>query len=106
VGKKSLGFRTDGKTSAPAKAAALPQQVQPTDLIKYGLIPEFVGRLPVIGALHDLDQPALVEILTTPKNAIIRQYMRMFDYEGVKLKFTDDALQAIADLAISRKIGA
>jgi len=106
VGKKSLGFRTDGKASVPAKSAGSPSQVQPTDLIKYGLIPEFVGRLPVIGALHDLDQPALVEILTTPKNAITRQYMRMFDYEGVKLRFTDDALQAVADLAISRKIGA
>ena len=81
-------------------------QVQPTDLIKYGLIPEFVGRLPVIGTLHDLDKPALVEILTAPKNAIIRQYQRMFDYENVKLRFTDDALEAIADLAIPRKIGA
>ena len=81
-------------------------QVQPTDLIKYGLIPEFVGRLPVIGTLHDLDKPALVEILTAPKNAIIRQYQRMFDYESVKLRFTDDALEAIAELAITRKIGA
>jgi ATP-dependent Clp protease ATP-binding subunit ClpX len=108
IGKKSLGFRTDGQAGKPtsaAKAASL-AQVQPTDLIKYGLIPEFVGRLPVIGTLHDLDKPALVEILTTPKNAIIRQYQRMFDYESVKLRFTDDALEAIADLAIVRKIGA
>jgi ATP-dependent Clp protease ATP-binding subunit ClpX len=108
IGKKSLGFRTDGQSSKPttaAKAASV-AQVQPTDLIKYGLIPEFVGRLPVIGTLHDLDKPALLEILTTPKNAIIRQYQRMFDYESVKLRFTDDALEAIADLAISRKIGA
>src|SRR5438876_9903014 len=109
IGKKSLGFRTDGqgngKPTAAAKAASL-AQVQPTDLIKYGLIPEFVGRLPVIGTLHDLDKPALVEILTQPKNAIIRQYQRMFDYENVKLRFTDDALEAIADLAIARKIGA
>ena len=87
-------------------AVALVHQVQPTDLIRYGLIPEFVGRLPVIGTLHDLDKPALVEILTTPKNAISRQYQRMFDYENVKLRFTDDALEAIADLAIQRKIGA
>jgi ATP-dependent Clp protease ATP-binding subunit ClpX len=110
IGKKSLGFRTDaaqapGKPTAAAKAASV-AQVQPTDLIRYGLIPEFVGRLPVIGTLHDLDKPALVEILTQPKNAIIRQYQRMFDYESVKLRFTDDALEAIADLAIVRKIGA
>ena len=108
IGKKSLGFRTDTAPPKPATAAkaASVTSVQPTDLIKYGLIPEFVGRLPVIGTLHDLDKPALVEILTTPKNAIIRQYQRMFDYESVKLRFTDDALEAIADLAIVRKIGA
>jgi len=108
VGKKTLGFRTDSKaaTAPSAKAAAALAQVQPTDLIRYGLIPEFVGRLPVIGTLHDLDKPALVEILTQPKNAIIKQYQRMFDYESVKLRFTDDSLEAIADLAISRKIGA
>ncbi|HWW94520.1 MAG TPA: ATP-dependent Clp protease ATP-binding subunit ClpX, partial [Vicinamibacteria bacterium] len=107
VGKKSLGFRTDAKAGAtPAKGSSQAQPVQPTDLIKYGLIPEFVGRLPVIGTLHDLDKPALVEILTAPKNAIIRQYQRMFDYESVKLRFTDDSLEAIADLAINRKIGA
>ena len=104
VGKKSLGFRTDAKPSIKSPSAV--PQVQPTDLIKYGLIPEFVGRLPVIGTLHDLDKPALVEILTAPKNAITRQYQRMFDYENVKLRFTDDALEAISDLAISRKIGA
>jgi len=105
VGKKSLGFRTDAK-APPAKVASSVSQVQPTDLIKYGLIPEFVGRLPVVGTLHDLDKPALIEILTAPKNAIIRQYQRMFDYENVKLRFLDDALEAIADLAVIRKIGA
>jgi ATP-dependent Clp protease ATP-binding subunit ClpX len=105
VGKKSLGFRTDARAQ-PAKVASSVSQVQPTDLIKYGLIPEFVGRLPVVGTLHDLDKPALIEILTAPKNAIIRQYQRMFDYENVKLRFLDDSLEAIADLAITRKIGA
>jgi len=105
VGKKSLGFRPDPKSNIPKSAYAL-EQVQPTDLIRYGLIPEFVGRLPVVGTLHDLDKPALIEILTTPKNAITRQYMRLFEYENVKLRFTDDALDAIADLAIQRKIGA
>ncbi|MEO6401426.1 MAG: ATP-dependent Clp protease ATP-binding subunit ClpX, partial [Vicinamibacteria bacterium] len=69
-------------------------------------IPEFIGRLPVVATLHDLDQRALIDILTTPRNAIIKQYQRMFEYEGVKLRFTDDALMAIADLAIERKIGA
>ena len=109
IGKKTLGFRTDPKAapagSQAAKVAAM-GHVQPQDLIRYGLIPEFVGRLPVVATLHDLDKPALVEILTQPKNAIIRQYQRMFDYENVKLRFTDDALEAIADLAIQRKIGA
>ncbi len=109
VGKKTLGFATDSKTPAPnpaaAKAASM-AHVQPQDLIRYGLIPEFVGRLPVVATLHDLDRPALVEILTQPKNAITRQYQRMFDYEGVKLRFTDDALEAIAEQAIARKIGA
>jgi ATP-dependent Clp protease ATP-binding subunit ClpX len=109
IGKKTLGFRTDAKAApagSPAAKTAAMGHVQPQDLIRYGLIPEFVGRLPVVATLHDLDKPALVEILTQPKNAIIRQYQRMFDYENVKLRFTDDALEAIADLAIQRKIGA
>jgi len=109
VGKKTLGFSTETKAAATHPAAAKTAslgQVQPQDLIRYGLIPEFVGRLPVVATLHDLDRPALVEILTQPKNAITRQYQRMFDYEGVKLRFTDDALEAIAEQAIARKIGA
>jgi ATP-dependent Clp protease ATP-binding subunit ClpX len=109
VGKKTLGFRTDVKAqprSGRRDAATLLGQVQPTDLIKYGLIPEFVGRLPVVATLHDLDKAALVEILVRPKNAITRQYQRLFEYENVKLRFTDDALEAIAELAIQRKIGA
>ena len=95
-----------GGVTATVRATANIGQVQPQDLIKFGLIPEFVGRLPVVGTLHDLDKPALIEILTAPKNAIIKQYQRMFDYESVKLRFTDDAMEAIADLAIARKIGA
>jgi ATP-dependent Clp protease ATP-binding subunit ClpX len=109
VGKKTLGFRTDTKSQPKGTAVdktTLLGQVQPTDLIKYGLIPEFVGRLPVVATLHDLAQPALVEILTQPKNAITRQYQRLFEYENVKLRFADDALEAIAELAIQRKIGA
>jgi ATP-dependent Clp protease ATP-binding subunit ClpX len=111
VGKKTLGFRTDAKSQPspagpPRDKTNLLGQIQPTDLIKYGLIPEFVGRLPVVATLHELDKPALVEILTQPKNAITRQYQRLFEYENVKLRFTDDALEAIAELAIQRKIGA
>jgi ATP-dependent Clp protease ATP-binding subunit ClpX len=104
IGKRSLGFRSDPRSIE--RGAALLHEALPSDLIKYGLIPEFVGRMPVVAALHDLDRSALVQILTAPKNAITRQYQRMFEYEGVKLRFTDDALEAIADLAISRKIGA
>jgi len=104
VGHRSLGFHSDPRTSA--RGTELLPEALPSDLIRYGLIPEFVGRLPVVAALHDLDRAALVEILTQPKNAIVRQYQRMLEYEGVKLRFTDDALGAIAELAISRKIGA
>ncbi len=82
------------------------QQVQPQDLIRFGLIPEFVGRLPVIGVLNDLDEKALVEILTRPRNAIVKQYQRLFEFENVKLKFTDDAMHAIAREALNRKVGA
>jgi ATP-dependent Clp protease ATP-binding subunit ClpX len=82
------------------------EQVEPQDLIKFGLIPEFVGRLPVMGTLHELDRPALVQILTQPRNAITRQYQKLFEYENVKLRFTDDSLDAIAEMALARKIGA
>ena len=107
VGKKSLGFLSDKstKTKTPAPANIL-DLTQPRDLIKYGLIPEFVGRLPVIGSLSELDRAALVEILTKPKNALARQYQKLFEFENVKLKFTDDAIAAIADLALERKMGA
>jgi ATP-dependent Clp protease ATP-binding subunit ClpX len=109
VGKKTLGFRTDSKApegKPPVDRASILAHTEPQDLIRYGLIPEFVGRMPVVATLHDLDKAALVEILTTPKNALTRQYQRMLEYEGVKLRFTDDSLEAIADLAIQRKIGA
>jgi ATP-dependent Clp protease ATP-binding subunit ClpX len=105
LGRKTLGFKADVKANVK-EGATLVEQVEPQDLIKYGLIPEFVGRLPVVGTLHELDKPALIQILTEPRNAITRQYQRLFDYENVKLKFTDDALEAIAELALQRKIGA
>ena len=106
IGKKTMGFRSDIGPRRPADRGAALDRLQPEDLIKYGLIPEFVGRLPVVGTLHDLDKAALVQILTEPKNAITRQYQKLFDYESVKLRFTDDALEAIAEGAIQRKIGA
>jgi ATP-dependent Clp protease ATP-binding subunit ClpX len=105
LGKKTMGFKTELKPASPERTA-LVEQVEPEDLIHYGLIPEFVGRLPVVGSLHELDAAALVQILTQPRNAITRQYQRLFEYENVKLRFTDDALHAIAEAALRRKIGA
>jgi ATP-dependent Clp protease ATP-binding subunit ClpX len=105
VGKRAIGFDAHIR-SADQREGAILAKVLPEDLMAFGLIPEFVGRLPVVATLHDLDRAALVEILTQPKNAITRQYQRLFDYENVKLRFTDDALEAIAELAIQRKIGA
>jgi ATP-dependent Clp protease ATP-binding subunit ClpX len=80
--------------------------VQPTDLIKFGLIPEFVGRLPVMATLHELDVHSLVRILTEPRNALVKQYQKIFEFENVALRFTDDALEAVAEQAVERKIGA
>ena len=113
LGKKSIGFvQEEGKEQvrplgiSDRRDIDLLRQVQPQDLIKYGFIPEFIGRLPVVATLEDLDKAALVQILTRPKNAIIKQYQRLFEYENVRLRFTDDALEAIASLALERKIGA
>ena len=106
IGKKSMGFRAEIVPRSIRGVGTTLERLEPEDLIKYGLIPEFVGRLPVVGTLHELDKAALVQILTEPKNAITRQYQKLFDYENVKLRFTDDALEAIAEGAIQRKIGA
>ena len=106
AGRKMLGFGADIKTSRERDLGSTLEMVEPEDLIRYGLIPEFVGRLPVIGALHELDKPALMQILTEPRNAITRQYERLFEYENVKLRFTGDAIEAIAESALKRKIGA
>ncbi len=107
VGKKSLGFMSDkgSKNKTPIPANIL-DVTQPRDLIKFGLIPEFVGRLPVIGSLSELDRAALIEIMTKPKNALVRQYQKLFEFENVKLKFTDDAIVAVATQALERKMGA
>jgi ATP-dependent Clp protease ATP-binding subunit ClpX len=102
---KSLGFHAQVKSGANRYSDAL-SSVQPEDLVRYGLIPEFVGRLPVTGALHELDEAALMRILTEPKNALVKQYQKKFEYDNVKLRFTDDALKAIAHQAVERKVGA
>ena len=106
VGKKTLGFKADVTHFQSKDVGTTLEKIEPQDLIRYGLIPEFVGRLPVVATLHELDRPALVQILTTPRNAITKQYIRLLEYENVKLRFTDDALDAIAELALARKIGA
>ena len=106
LGQKALGFRANIKSSSQANARSVLHDVEPEDLIQYGLIPEFVGRLPVQGTLDELDREALVEILVAPRNAITRQYQTLFEYENVKLRFTDDALEAIAEAALKRKLGA
>ena len=107
VGQKSLGFHTDTPPATPSRRnIELLEQVQPVDLIRFGLIPEFVGRLAVVGVLGDLDRKALIRILTEPKNALTRQYQRLFEFENVRLRFTDEALETIAEEAMKRKVGA
>jgi ATP-dependent Clp protease ATP-binding subunit ClpX len=114
VGKKALGFKAltekqvaEGLTDVrTARDNELLRKAEPQDLIKFGLIPEFVGRLPVIGILDELDEVALVEILTKPRNAILKQYQKLFEYEGVKLHFSEEAAKAVAQEALSRKVGA
>ncbi len=102
---KSLGFQADIKSTKQRAADAI-SKLEPEDLIHYGLIPEFVGRLPVIGTLRELDADALMTILTEPKNALVKQYQRKFEFDNISLKFTDGALQAIAEAAHKRKVGA
>jgi ATP-dependent Clp protease ATP-binding subunit ClpX len=102
----AIGFGADVKDEDERKVGELFQELEPEDLLKFGLIPEFVGRLPVIATLQDLDEDALVQILSEPKNALVKQYQRLFDMEGVRLTFTPDALSAVARRAIDRKTGA
>ncbi|MBE7637606.1 ATP-dependent Clp protease ATP-binding subunit ClpX [Sneathiella sp. P13V-1] len=102
----SIGFGADVQSEDDRKTGELLKGVEPDDLTKFGMIPEFVGRLPVLATLEDLDEEALIEILTAPKNALVKQYQRLFEMEEVKLTFTEDALSAIATKAIERKTGA
>ncbi len=106
LGRRSIGFKGEIATRQEKKLGELFDQVQPEDLIKFGLIPEFIGRLPVMTALHELDEAALVKVLTEPKNALTKQYQRYFEMENVKLKFTPEALSAVAREAIKRQSGA
>jgi ATP-dependent Clp protease ATP-binding subunit ClpX len=112
TGKKSMGFlQEEGggarhSTISGRRDIDLLNDVQPVDLIKFGFIPEFIGRLPVSAVLEDLDRSALIQILSRPKNAIIKQYQKLFEFENVRLRFSDEALEAIADLAMERKVGA
>ena len=106
VGRSGMGFKAQLKTSRERCAEDALELIQPVDLIRFGLIPEFVGRLPVVATLEDLDREALVSVLTEPRNALVKQYQMIFEYENVKLKFTSDALRAVAERAIERKVGA
>ncbi|MDG2483199.1 MAG: ATP-dependent Clp protease ATP-binding subunit ClpX [Alphaproteobacteria bacterium] len=102
----SIGFGADVRAPEERKMGEILRRIEPEDLLKFGLIPEFVGRLPVIATLDDLDEDSLVEILSEPKNALVKQYQKLFEMEEIKLGFTDDALRAVARKAIARKTGA
>ncbi|MFC1889415.1 AAA family ATPase, partial [Thermodesulfobacteriota bacterium] len=106
VGVKTTGFTAEIKDKNDLRVSEYLQMVQPEDLLRYGLIPEFVGRIPVLATLQDLDENTLVTILTEPKNAVTKQYQKLFEYEKVKLRFTDGALKILAREAIKRKSGA
>ena len=106
IGRKTMGFKGEVKGRRDKNLAEVLTQAQPADLIKFGMIPEFVGRLPVVAILEELDVPALIRILTEPRNALVKQYGKIFEFEGAALRFTDDALEAVAQQAIERKIGA
>ena len=106
IGKKTMGFGVDVASNIDKDLAELYKNILPEDLLKFGLIPEFVGRVPVIVALHQLEQEALISILTQPKNALVKQFTKLMDMDGVALEFEDDALDEIAALALDRKTGA
>ena len=106
IGQKGVGFHAQVKSRAEKDPGELFAQVLPEDLLKFGMIPEFVGRLPMIGAVHSLDRSALMKILTEPKNALLKQYQKFFEFEDVELEFTAEALEAVADQALVRGTGA
>jgi ATP-dependent Clp protease ATP-binding subunit ClpX len=104
--EKTMGFGAKITSKKEKRSSVLLEKVHPEDLIKYGMIPEFVGRLPVVATLTELDQSALVEILKEPKNSLVKQYQTMLEFENVQLRFTDDAIEAIAEEALARNVGA
>ncbi|MEJ2672439.1 MAG: AAA family ATPase, partial [Deltaproteobacteria bacterium] len=106
IGRKSMGFGADIQSRAQRPLGEILVQVQPQDLLKFGLIPEFVGRLPVLATLDELNEEALVRILKEPKNALVKQYQKLLELDRVSLKFTDGALEAVAQEALKRKSGA
>jgi ATP-dependent Clp protease ATP-binding subunit ClpX len=106
VGRKGVGFSAEIRTTRESDSGQLFTQVLPEDLLKFGLIPEFIGRLPVIGAVSNLDQEALIRILVEPRNALVKQYRKFFEFEDVELEFTEDALASVADQALLRGTGA
>jgi ATP-dependent Clp protease ATP-binding subunit ClpX len=106
IGTKGVGFGADIRRPEDKDLGAIFEEVLPEDLTKFGLIPEFIGRLPIVGAVRHLERDALVQILTEPRNALVKQYQKIFDFENVSLEFSDDALGAIADEAIKRSAGA
>ncbi|MCX7492906.1 ATP-dependent Clp protease ATP-binding subunit ClpX [Corynebacterium sp. P5875] len=106
IGKRSLGFGAQVRSLHEDESVDIFREVRPEDLVKFGLIPEFIGRLPVVATVTNLDRASLVKVLTEPKNSLIRQYERLFEMDGVQLTFTDDALDAVAELALERKTGA
>jgi ATP-dependent Clp protease ATP-binding subunit ClpX len=106
VGNSGMGFGAVLRVKTSKASADAFADVMPEDLLKFGMIPEFVGRLPVITSVHNLDREALIQILTEPRNALVRQYRRLFELDGVDLEFSDDALEAVADQAILRGTGA
>src|SRR5215471_18758170 len=104
--EKTMGFGAKITSKKEKRSSVLLEKVHPEDLIKFGMIPEFVGRLPVVATLSELDQSALVEILKEPKNSLVKQYQTMLEFENVQLRFTDDAIEAIAEEALARNVGA
>jgi ATP-dependent Clp protease ATP-binding subunit ClpX len=106
IGKKAMGFGADIQSKKEMEIGKLLEKIEPEDLLRYGLIPEFVGRVPVIVSLHELDEEALVRILGEPKNALVKQYQKLFELDGVEIEFEEEALKAVAKMAIDRKTGA
>ncbi|MCK4965709.1 ATP-dependent Clp protease ATP-binding subunit ClpX, partial [bacterium] len=106
VGTNAIGFKASSDENLKLNKGELLARIQPEDLLKFGLIPEIIGRLPVLATLNELDKKVLLDILSKPKNAILKQYKKLFEIEGIKLRFTDNVLSEIIDITIQKKMGA